>query len=77
MGMFVAISAGYISEVLGPRTRATAMSCLAATPIIGIIMGIAIGSNPNVIGNVGSDWGSWRLIFARKLALISPRTPGQ
>jgi MFS family permease len=64
MGMFVAVSAGYISEVTGARTRGTLMSILAAAPIIGIITGVGIGSDSRIIGNVGSDWGSWRLIFA-------------
>jgi hypothetical protein len=63
MGLFVAISAGYISEVAGPKTRATVMSCLAASPLIGIIAAVGTGSNPKVIGNL-SDWGSWKLIFA-------------
>lgn len=65
MGLFVAISAGYISEVAGPKTRATVMSVLAASPIIGIIAAVGSGSNPKVIGNL-SDWGSWKLIFARE-----------
>lgn len=74
MGMFVAVSAGYISEVAGPRTRATAMSVLAATPIVGIVCGVGIGGNAKIIGNVASDWGSWRLMMASELAFHSWRS---
>lgn len=66
MGLFMAISAGYISEVLGPRTRAFSMASLGAAPLLGIIAGISIGSISSIIGNVMSDWGSWKLILARK-----------
>lgn len=67
MGMFVAVSAGYISEISGARTRSLTMSMLAATPIIGVTIGVGIGSYDKIIGNVTSDWGSWRLVFACKL----------
>ena len=33
---------------------------------MGIIAGIAIGSDHHIIGNVKSAWGSWKLILARK-----------
>ena len=42
------------------------MTALGAAPLLGIISGIAIGSNSNIIGNVTSDWGSWKLILARE-----------
>lgn len=67
MGMFIAISSGYISEVLGPRTRGFAMTTLGASPLLGIIAGVAIGSDHHIIGNVTSEWGSWKLILGRKI----------
>jgi len=74
MGMFIAISSGYISEVLGPRTRGFAMTTLGASPLLGIIAGVAIGSESSIIGNVTSQWGSWKLILARELRDLCPVT---